>query len=207
MRYVIVGLAASLILQTVARSAEPDPQSATAAASTTTAGAHGHGTDLRRLIADVAVRTHRHFVIDPRAGGEVDIEGLEPRDVTYPQLLSILQVSGLIVVQGEGVLEVVPNADSRQQAMPVVKPDEIPAVADEFVTCILVPKNVSATQLVPILRPLIPQYGHLAAFPERNALLIADRSGNVRRIVELVRTLDALPKWADYQPPKAPDKP
>ncbi len=26
-------------------------------------------------------------------------------------------------------------------------------------------QNVSAAQLVPILRPLIPQYGHLAAYP------------------------------------------
>ena len=43
-------------------------------------------------------------------------------------------------------------------------------------------KNVSAAQLVPILRPLIPQYGHLAAYPASNILIISDRASNVNRI-------------------------
>jgi len=49
---------------------------------------------------------------------------------------------------------------------------------------------VPAAQLVPILRPLLPQAAHLAALPDQNALLIVDRFGNVKRVVALVRELD-----------------
>jgi general secretion pathway protein D len=51
-------------------------------------------------------------------------------------------------------------------------------------------KNVSAAQLVPILRPLIPQYGHLAAYPASNMLIISDRANNVNRIVRIIRRID-----------------
>ena len=44
-------------------------------------------------------------------------------------------------------------------------PDHVSSTSDEIVTQVIEVKNVSAAQLVPILRPLIPQYGHLAAYP------------------------------------------
>ena len=39
--------------------------------------------------------------------------------------------------------------------------------SDEIVTQVVAVRNVSAAQLVPILRPLIPQYGHLAGSTSR----------------------------------------
>jgi general secretion pathway protein D len=43
---------------------------------------------------------------------------------------------------------------------------------------------------VPILRPLIPQYGHLAAYPASNMLIISDRASNVNRMVRIVQRID-----------------
>jgi hypothetical protein len=43
-------------------------------------------------------------------------------------------------------------------------------------------------------RPMMPQSRHLAAYPDRNALVIVDRSANVRRLVEVVKILENLPK-------------
>jgi general secretion pathway protein D len=51
-------------------------------------------------------------------------------------------------------------------------------------------KNVSAAQLVPILRPLIPQYGHLAAYPASNMLIISDRASNVSRVMRIIQRID-----------------
>ena len=51
-------------------------------------------------------------------------------------------------------------------------------------------KNVNAAQLVPILRPLMPQYGHLAAYPASNILIISDRASNVNRIMRIIRRID-----------------
>ena len=51
-------------------------------------------------------------------------------------------------------------------------------------------RNVSAAQLVPILRPLIPQYGHLAAYPSANILIISDRANNVNRMLRIIQRID-----------------
>ncbi len=59
-----------------------------------------------------------------------------------------------------------------------------------MVTQIINLKNVSASQLVPLLRPLIPQSGHLAAYPSGNMLIISDRASNVSRIMRIVERMD-----------------
>src|SRR5690606_12406000 len=51
-------------------------------------------------------------------------------------------------------------------------------------------ENVGAAQLVPILRPLIPQYGHLAAHQTSNMLIIVDREANVQRMLDIVNRMD-----------------
>jgi general secretion pathway protein D len=51
-------------------------------------------------------------------------------------------------------------------------------------------KNISAAQLVPILRPFVPQYGQLTAYPSGNMLIISDRASNVNRIVRIVERMD-----------------
>jgi general secretion pathway protein D len=185
-----------------------DPASSQNASTASVPITHGD-TDVRTLLREVGARFHKHFVlgIDPRVPQTVDLGGLERQDVTYPQLLSILEVNGMIVVADDGVLQVISTVDARQAALPLVAPENIKALDDEWVTCVIPIKNISAAQLVPILRPMIPQAGHLAAFPDRNALIIADRSANVRRIVEIIKILESLPKAVDLQPQKSAEKP
>ena len=43
---------------------------------------------------------------------------------------------------------------------------------------------------MPILRPLIPQYGHLAAHPGSNMLIMSDRASNVDRMLRIIRRID-----------------
>jgi general secretion pathway protein D len=130
----------------------------------------------------------------------VDLGGSEPMDVTYTELLSILQVNGWIVVADDG--QAIPNVDARQAALPLVSPESIKTLDDEWITCVVPVKNIFAPQLVPILRPLIPQSGHLSALADRNALIILDGSANVRRIVDIVKILESLPRATELQPQK-----
>ena len=164
-------------------------------------------TDLRALLREVGARLHKHFVVDPRVRQAVDLGGLEPREVTYPELLSMLQVNGYVVVADDGLLQVILNVDVRQAALPLVSPENIKTLDDEWITCVVPLKNISAVQLVPILRPLIPQSGHLSALVDRNALIIVDASANVRRLVEIIKIFESLPKTVDLQPQKAAEKP
>src|SRR5204863_490785 len=85
----------------------------------------------------------------------------------YEAFLSILQVYGFIAVPAGDVVKIIPDANARQ--IPSIDlPDHVSATSDEIVTQVIDVKNVSAAQLVPILRPMIPQYGHLAAYPSSN---------------------------------------
>jgi general secretion pathway protein D len=164
--------------------------------------ANSGDTDLRSLLREVGTRLHKHFVVDSRLPQTIDLGGLDHRDVSYAELLSILEVYGMVVVAGDGIIQVIPDTDARQAATPIVPPDNIKALDGEWVTCVVLVKNISAAQLVPILRPLIPQYGHLAAFPVTNALIITDRSANVRRMIELIKILESFPKVPDPSPQK-----
>jgi general secretion pathway protein D len=182
-----------------------DPAASQGASTASAPIAHGD-TDLRVLLREVGARLHKHFVVDPRVRA-VDLEGLEAKDLTYPELLSILQVNGWLVVADDGLLQVIPNTEVRQAALPLVSPENIKTLDDEWITCVVPVKNISAAQLVPILRPLIPQWGHLAALVDRNALIIVDGSANVRRLVDMIKILESLPKAVDLQPQKAAEKP
>jgi general secretion pathway protein D len=173
--------------------ADTESKISTSASPVTNSG----DTDLRALLREVGTGLYKHFAVDPRLPQTIDLGGLDHRDVTYAQLLSILEIYGMVVVADDGITQVIPNIDARQAATPIVPPDNIKALDGEWVTCVVLVKNVSAAQLVPILRPLIPQSGHLAAFPVTNALIITDRSANVRRIIELIKILENFPKVPD----------
>jgi general secretion pathway protein D len=60
----------------------------------------------------------------------------------------------------------------------------------KWVTGVLRPKNAPAASMFPIMRPMMPKAGHLAANPESNSVIIVDRLGNARRIFSLIRQLD-----------------
>jgi general secretion pathway protein D len=69
-------------------------------------------------------------------------------------------------------------------------PDRVSRTSDEIVTQVIQVKNVNAAQLVPILRSLIPQNGHLAAYQPSNILIISDRAANVNRIQRIIARID-----------------
>jgi general secretion pathway protein D len=152
-----------------------------------------HDVDLRALIREVGAREHKRIVWDPRLPQQLDIGNLERQDITYARLLALLRIHGFVVVADDGVLEVIPDALIRFEAAPLVSPDNIKTLDNEWVTTILPLKGISAIQLVTILRPLVPTNGQITALAERNAMLIIDRSDNVRRLVELARALEKLP--------------
>jgi general secretion pathway protein D len=152
--------------------------------------------DLYDIVASLSSRTHKRFIFDPRVRAIVTLVGLDARDVDYPLLLRILSIHGFSANEWDGVIEVVPDALDRQIPSPVVAANKVRASDVEIVTAILQVKNISAAQLVPILRPLMPQRAHLAAYVDRNALIIVDQAANVRRIVAITETLDRLPAVA-----------
>jgi general secretion pathway protein D len=146
--------------------------------------------DISAVIATVSEITGRNFIVDPRVKGKVTVLSPTPLspDGVYQAFLSILQVHGFAAVTVGGITKIVPDTDAKQEGIDYSRGGR--AGDDEIVTRVIQVDNVSATQLVPILRPLIPQYGHLAAYNSSNSLIISDRASNVARIESLVRRID-----------------
>jgi general secretion pathway protein D len=146
--------------------------------------------DIRQIIEAVGEVTQKNFIIDPRVNAKVTMlssTAMTP-DAFYEAFLSILQVHGFVAIKTGSVIKILPDATARQFAGPLGSGGA--AGADDIVTQVLQVQNVGAAQLVPILRPLIPQYGHLAAHPGSNMLIVSDRAANVNRIVSIIRRID-----------------
>jgi general secretion pathway protein D len=145
---------------------------------------------LAALLESAAGRTGRQFLIHARAPEQIYVAGIELADITYPLLLSILRNNELLAVEFEGRINVIPEPIARTQPTRLVTPDERGVADDELVTMVVRPRNMMAAQAVPILRPMMPQYAHLAAMADQNALVIVDRFANARRIAALIEQLD-----------------
>jgi type II secretory pathway component GspD/PulD (secretin) len=149
--------------------------------------------ELAPLLERVARASNKQFLLDGRIGPQIYLAGVEPNDVTYPVLLSILRANGFAAFESEGRVNITPDANIRFHA-PIVQTDDASIPADLYVTRVLTTTNISTPQLIPILRPLLPQSAHLAAHMNSNRLLIMDRYENIQRITEIIRALDVPPR-------------
>ena len=149
--------------------------------------------DIHALINTVAEVTGTNFVIDPRVTGKVTVISTQPmgHEALYDVFLSILDVHGFSAVGSGEVIKIVPNVNAKTSGI-VAGLSSTPIVGGDVVTEIIEIKHMPAQQLLPALRPLVPQYAHLAAFPNSNILLLSDHSYNVERIKALVAKIDIV---------------
>ena len=146
--------------------------------------------DIRQVVEAVSAVTGKNFILDPRVTGRVTLlspTALGP-DALYEAFLSILQVHGYVAIESGDLIKIIPDATARQ--FPSQIGTDGAAGPDDLATQVIQLRNVGATQLVPILRPLIPQYGHLVAHAGSNMLIISDRAANVSRMVSIIRRID-----------------
>lgn len=151
------------------------------------------GADINALISTVAEVTGKNFIVDPRVKGKVTVISSRAMDSdeVYQVFLSILKVHGFAAVPSGPVIKIVPDVSAKQDSIPNAS-DAEPGRGDEMVTRVIQVDNVASAQLVPILRPLVPQQGHLAAYPTTNVLIISDRAENVSRLVSIIRRIDKV---------------
>jgi general secretion pathway protein D len=146
--------------------------------------------DIRALVDQVSDITGYSFVVDPRVKGKVTVVSETPMTSgeVYDLFLSVLHVHGFTAVPGEGVIKVIQQSDAKQSAENISRFTDVPS--EQLMTRVIRVENISAMQLVPILRPMIASYGHLAGVSSSNALIISDHQANIKRMQELISELD-----------------
>ncbi len=147
--------------------------------------------DINALVESMSVLTGKNFIVDPRVKGRVTIISAKPMDEKelYEVFLAVLAVHGFAAVPSGNVIKIVPAAGAKQENIPTVD-QRSGAEPDQIVTRVIQVQNVSAAQIVPILRPLIPPQGHLAAYTPTNVLIISDAAANVERIASIIGRID-----------------
>ncbi|MBC7182533.1 MAG: type II secretion system secretin GspD [Marinobacter sp.] len=151
--------------------------------------------DIRAFVTQVADITGYSFVVDPRVKGKVTVLSSAPmnKDEIYDLFLAVLNVHGFTAIPGEEVIKVVQQVDAKQSAEILSRFEETPS--EQLITRVIQIDNANALELVPILRPLVAKYGHLAGVAAANALIISDHSSNIQRIEQIVKELDTPPEY------------
>ena len=150
--------------------------------------------EIRSVIQWVAEKTNKNFIIDPRVKGRISVLSNQPMsmDQAYQVFLTALDVYGFAAVESGNNVKIIPNAQARSAGLPIVETFNNPeADNSELVLHVIKVNNISANEVVTILRPLVPQTGHLGAFPSSNSVIIADRANNINRLSKLVSYIDS----------------
>ena len=147
--------------------------------------------EIGQVIDAVAQVTGKTIIPDPRVRANVTMlsqTAMTP-DAFYEAFLALLSVHNFVAVESGGIIKILPDANARQ--MPNIDlPDNVRGGSDELITQVISVQNVNAAQLVPVLRPLMPQSAHLAAYPGGNILIISDHAVNVNRVMRIIRRID-----------------
>ena len=142
--------------------------------------------DIREFIDQIADITGETFIVDPRVKGQVSVVSKAPLGLNevYQLFLSVMATHGFTVVTQGDQARIIPNAEAKAEA------GSSRAGAERLETRVIQVQHTPVTELIPLIRPLVPQYGHLAAVTSANALIISDRAANIARIEDLMRQLD-----------------
>jgi len=153
--------------------------------------------DIRAFIEFVAGFSGRNFLIDNRVKGKVTIISPTPvsDEAAYAIFLSVLEVNGFAAVQSGSVIKIVPRAEGKQKPLPVVSESDAKSrnktkAGDELITEVIRMQYADASQLMAILRPLVPPNSSISVYGRGNMLLMTDSAANIRRVRQVVKLLD-----------------
>ena len=172
---------------------------ATAMLLTLTLGAQGEAgswqinlkdAELDAFISEVARITGKNFVIDPRVQGRITIVSSTALDEegVYELFQSVLRVHGFAAIPAGGVIKIVQQTLAKQSSAPLDFMEG--ANGEAIVTRVIKAENVPSNDLVKILRPLIPQYGHVASVEKPNVIILSDHAENIARMEKIIQEID-----------------
>lgn len=137
----------------------------------------------RSVLGDLLKLT---YAVDPALQTSVTLQTGRPiaRTAVLPTLQSALQLSGIALVERDGVYRLVPIANAPREARLGV-----PGGAG-FVTRVITPQYVAAAEIERVLQPLLPPGSVVRAEPGHNVLIVTGTQQDVADIMSDVATFD-----------------
>lgn len=147
--------------------------------------------DILSVINEVSQETGKNFVVDPRVSGKITLISSKPlkKGEVYQVFLSVLGLLGYSAIPSGNVIKIIPNMESGEQATAIASKN-VPGKGDQVVVRVVPLDNVSASQLIPVLRPMLPQWSNISAYTPGNVIILLGRADNVNRICSVIEEVD-----------------
>ncbi|MEI6212654.1 MAG: type II secretion system secretin GspD [Desulfuromonadales bacterium] len=148
--------------------------------------------DISTMVKFISDLTGRNFILDERVKGKISVYSPSKLSVeeAYDVFTSVLELKGFAVLQSGKVAKIVPAAGARQSGFRLLPDGEKIPVNESYVARISKLENITAQEALPFLQPMISKDGHISAFGPGNLLLIVDSALNIRKLQELLLTID-----------------
>lgn len=148
--------------------------------------------DIRAVISEVSRVTGKNFIIDPRVQGKISIVSSTAMSdkALYQVFLSLLQVSGYAAIPSGDVIKIVPNIDAKTISPDTLSQLRNPPRGDDMMVAVIPVHYVPSEQLVPVLRPLMPQWSSVSAYAPSNMLILSGRASNIRQLATIIKQVD-----------------
>ena len=146
--------------------------------------------EIESVAAVIGQMTGRNFVLDPRVKGTVNIVSARavPLAAVYDIFLSALRLQGFAAVESGGVTRILPEADAKLHLRDLA--GAAPGDGDRLSTRVYQLRYESASQLLPVLRPIISPNNPIAVYAANNSLVITDYAHNLQRIARIIEAID-----------------
>ncbi len=146
--------------------------------------------DIGALVKVMSELMRRNFILDERVVGKVTLmtpTKISPEEA-YQVFLSALELKGFTAVEEGKITRIIPSASARQSGLKVFRDDEF---SDQgFVTKLVRLTYVNPNEVVRTLMPLVSKDGSMIAYPATNSVIITDATPNVRKMENLIHSLD-----------------
>ena len=148
------------------------------------------GANIQEFVAQVARITGKTFIVDPKLKGQVTVISDTPlgKDGVYALFLSVLRLQNYTAVPSGDVIRIQQSATGKQTPGALGRPEA--AAPEELMTEVIAVQNTASDELLKLLRPLIPQYGHIGSVTNPNVVIISDHADNILRLKKLIQEID-----------------
>ncbi|MAI16961.1 MAG: type II secretion system protein GspD [Gammaproteobacteria bacterium] len=148
------------------------------------------GANIQEFVAQVARITGKTFIVDPKLKGQVTVISDTPlgKGGVYALFLSVLRLQNYTAVPSGDVIRIQQSATGKQTPGVLGRPEA--AAPEELMTEVIAVQNTASDELLKLLRPLIPQYGHIGSVTNPNVVIISDHADNILRLKKLIREID-----------------
>ncbi len=147
---------------------------------------NGDEMPLKEFIAQVQEIVGKTIVVDQRSRQSNQMVTVLSNvaldaDGVYDLFLTVLKVHDLVAVEQDGIISIVQNVRAKTEGG-----------ALKLITRVAPLDHVPASEALKVLRPLVPQTGHVAAIEKPNVLILADYESNLARLMDVLEQIDVL---------------